>query len=903
MKIPHRSEGREQSPILKRTIVPGKSSGIELVRGTREGAAEIVFGLRVAARKTRTAGAQNGRDLWSGHSTAQQFLGDPFIDNAPIRLGEAFDNPQTVQPFGIDVSLPGGRHRVGVRDRRVCPLRWARPTALGGVEQSGSLRYQASMSLQHLDPRSVTVCVAPLRLLVGEAGQASQMTPIGAGQIAAVALGQLLPDQGGHGRFHRCGADVHPDLKMAGTGLEHDTGRETVGPHGIDHLGAAVIQVHQDIAGIAVLGVGLHVHVAAFAVAHAQEPQCGGMGELGRGPQALSRESSSGLIVNQTDQVELVRHGCDLAAHGPQGQIESTIEHGPNSGIEGTRRTMKSQRTANSGLTGCLSLGVHRSRPFSVPKEYGDRGYTSEAVSDAVVQFIHGNGSTVTLMQPVHPGDAAASNSDGPEDEVAEDDGILQNIDGQHVVSSFDQSTIPDIKVPLTSFTLQSLIEVLRTSIGHRPTQIAGEIVFLDERDSSVPKILDPQRTRVLIRYTIEYPEPSRSILGYHWWSRHTTTLTSTLTADSAEEAIRKLALVTADGVEERTLVDEQTESLASRYIARGNIYVGLNDYDRAARMYEQAITLQKGGSAHAYLALGVIAEREGNHKGAKDFYTRAAGIQENSDDDDVAWAQLYSANLLVREDHHPIKEAIDEYRLVLNRTPNAKSIGSTAVVQATAKNNLGFLYASMSQSKEANDYFGAANKLASKIRESARKCLYGSAPDACGASLSKNEIQSAKAESRLNINLTNQLLALSFYGLGQTELRQDKDNDSKIKQYYWQAIRANSNHAPTHYQLGKIYSKEHRYKEAIGQFQAAIQSDAGFEPAYTAWKDLVAQWPHLPEKKKIDKPLCRTLADRYKSWGESLRLAGNPDDAADRFCIAADLDPTYKGLCTISSR
>ena len=40
--------------------------------------------------------------------------------------------------------------------------------------------------------------------------------------------------------------------------------------------------------------------------------------------------------------------------------MESTFEHGPNSGIESTRRTMVSQRTVNSGLAGCLSPGVHR---------------------------------------------------------------------------------------------------------------------------------------------------------------------------------------------------------------------------------------------------------------------------------------------------------------------------------------------------------------------------------------------------------------------------------------------------------------------------------------------------------------------------------------------------------------
>jgi hypothetical protein len=52
-----------------------------------------------------------------------------------------------------------------------------------------------------------------------------------------------------------------------------------------------------------------------------------------------------------------VRHGCQLSADGLHGEIESEVEHGPNFGIARIRRTMISQRTANSGLTGCLSLG------------------------------------------------------------------------------------------------------------------------------------------------------------------------------------------------------------------------------------------------------------------------------------------------------------------------------------------------------------------------------------------------------------------------------------------------------------------------------------------------------------------------------------------------------------------
>src|SRR5216683_2348331 len=129
------------------------------------------------------------------------------------------------------------------------------------------------------------------------------------------------------------------------------------------------IQIDQDITRIAFLGVRLDVNVAAFPVAHAQKSYGGRMNELGGGPQPLSGKGPLGLMVNQADQVKVVRHRRELTAYRLQGEIESAVEHGPNFGIERTRRTMNSQRTANSGLTGCLSLGVHRTVIRSLKKK------------------------------------------------------------------------------------------------------------------------------------------------------------------------------------------------------------------------------------------------------------------------------------------------------------------------------------------------------------------------------------------------------------------------------------------------------------------------------------------------------------------------------------------------------
>jgi hypothetical protein len=99
--------------------------------------------------------------------------------------------------------------------------------------------------------------------------------------------------------------------------------------HRLNGLRAGVVQIHQDIAGILFLRVGLNIHVTAFAVAHAQEADGRRVEQLRRGPQPLSGERSSGLMVNQSNQIEVMRQTRELAAHGLQSQMKSTVEHGP----------------------------------------------------------------------------------------------------------------------------------------------------------------------------------------------------------------------------------------------------------------------------------------------------------------------------------------------------------------------------------------------------------------------------------------------------------------------------------------------------------------------------------------------------------------------------------------------
>ena len=219
MSLPHRggrgarSRARCIGVVIagEERIAPRKSEGLQLPRGSCEGAAEVILGMGMSARKSRTTAAQDGCDLWSGCATTKQFLGDPLIRDAPVGLRKMFQNPQPVQPTGIDVgrgrrcccasrvAMAGHRRRKTWGQRQV---RVAGKTAFGRCEQRGASGCPAGVGVQHLHPRSVTTPVAPLRLLIGESGQAAQMTPVGAGPIAAVGLGQVFADITGNGGLY-----------------------------------------------------------------------------------------------------------------------------------------------------------------------------------------------------------------------------------------------------------------------------------------------------------------------------------------------------------------------------------------------------------------------------------------------------------------------------------------------------------------------------------------------------------------------------------------------------------------------------------------------------------------------------------------------------------------------------
>ena len=317
----------------------GKRRSAQLAQSPCECAAQIIVGMAVATWKAWACAAEHGFHRRHAGSLAQQLLGDPFVGNAPIGLWKALRNAQAIQPSRIDLSCHRG---VTIRTHRMAGARIAkgrhgrkgvgrtRYLAPGSLDQRSTVGGEANLGVQDLHPGSIAVRLPPCGFLVGEAGQPSQMAPIGTGQVSAIGQGQLFADRAGDGWFKRGSADPNPSLEAAGAGLEHETGFMPVGAHTVERRGLAVIQIYQRVAGIAIACIGLDIYVTAVAVANPQKSQRRFAGQLARCPQPFSGEWSVRGVMNEADQIQVVGQRSELTADSLQGEKKCAIEHKGN---------------------------------------------------------------------------------------------------------------------------------------------------------------------------------------------------------------------------------------------------------------------------------------------------------------------------------------------------------------------------------------------------------------------------------------------------------------------------------------------------------------------------------------------------------------------------------------------
>jgi hypothetical protein len=343
---------------------PGKRRAFELRQGSCDGAAQVIVGVGMAAGKARAAELEDGLNLGGRRAAPEQLFGDPLVGDTPIGVRESLWNAQPVQPGLIDrYCRPSCDRAIGRAERTRSRLAEGREavsqSALGRFHQPGAVCRQASLGVEQFHPGSVTAGPAAFRFLIGEAGEPSQMAPVGAGGIASIETRQLSANFSGYGRLERSGADVNPGLEITGTGLQHNAGLMPIGAHGVEDLRIGSIQIHQKVAAVAVRGERPEVNVKSLAVASAQEPYSRSHCEQACRPQPFSGARGSTAAMNRTDQVKFVRHRRQLPANSRQGNKKSVIMHGTNFEFKAARRTMDFQRTVSCELTGCLTFGVH----------------------------------------------------------------------------------------------------------------------------------------------------------------------------------------------------------------------------------------------------------------------------------------------------------------------------------------------------------------------------------------------------------------------------------------------------------------------------------------------------------------------------------------------------------------
>ena len=150
---------------------------------------------------------------------------------------------------------------------------------------------------------------------------------------------------------------------MVRTGLQDHTRIMPVGAHVRGHARPRNIQIHENVACVLLSTVGLNIHIATFQVASAKKPNRGRVRQLLGTPESFARKGPMGLVVNQTDEVQLVSHCRELSANTLQSDPESAVVHDRNSVAASKRRTMDFRQTARCVLTDCLSRG-DRSSPL-----------------------------------------------------------------------------------------------------------------------------------------------------------------------------------------------------------------------------------------------------------------------------------------------------------------------------------------------------------------------------------------------------------------------------------------------------------------------------------------------------------------------------------------------------------
>jgi hypothetical protein len=103
-------------------------------------------------------------------------------------------------------------------------------------------------------------------------------------------------------------------------------------PHGIDDVLSSPIQVHQNVAGVSIAGIGLEEYVISLAIAQTQKSDHGPPRELHGAPNVFSGKGPAARAMNQPNPIQVAGHGGQLSAQGLHSEEETPI-HGRDSNM------------------------------------------------------------------------------------------------------------------------------------------------------------------------------------------------------------------------------------------------------------------------------------------------------------------------------------------------------------------------------------------------------------------------------------------------------------------------------------------------------------------------------------------------------------------------------------------
>jgi len=336
-------------------------------------ASQIVIRISVVARKTWASQAEDSLHLSRRDVHGEQLSSKPQIDHAPVNRRKAFLNVPTLHPASInayrcwrgdralraDVQAGSGAVRQRSWGGLFHGLHGRTQQILGGAGQNRA-------RFEDFDPRSRTGGHTTFELLIGEPRQSSQVTPAGAAPIAVVGARQLFTNQRGHLRFQGGKADANPSLEMARAGLQHHTRLMAMVSHARQYLGRSMVQVEENVAGVAIVGVRKQINIKAMQIACAQKVQHRCPHQLTHIPHSFTWAGPACGAMDQANEIEIIRHSHQLAPDRMRGQEESAIEHGTENAAEVPRAYNGFSANGNNPLKAVShSRGAsHNCRPF-----------------------------------------------------------------------------------------------------------------------------------------------------------------------------------------------------------------------------------------------------------------------------------------------------------------------------------------------------------------------------------------------------------------------------------------------------------------------------------------------------------------------------------------------------------